>query len=219
MKVERSKNRLYYLDLDHVDPICDGFLVEKQRSFPFPHESTHVTQDIICERGKSGQPEGSPENSRPAWPEEGRLKEKVSLKEAITSVRRQTCYACLELLNIAVASITEGEEPESNATLGDNQASSIRTLKLPGDLKHAYSRGSARPEATSWGALGDSTCNLAKRLTSWCGTWPGKSQGLRSVPREVSRPEALHGRTHVLEEIGKRGGLNSPARKAKKEAD
>jgi hypothetical protein len=54
MKVERSKNRLYYLDLDQVDPICDGFLVEEQRSVPFPHESMHVTQDIICEDYKLG---------------------------------------------------------------------------------------------------------------------------------------------------------------------
>jgi hypothetical protein len=57
MKVERSKNRLYYLDLDRVDPICDGFLVEEQRSAPFPCESTHVTQDIICEGENSGQTE------------------------------------------------------------------------------------------------------------------------------------------------------------------
>jgi hypothetical protein len=71
MKVERSKNRLYYLDLDRVDPICDGFLVKEQRSAPFPVESTHVTQDVTCEREKSGQSEGSLASSRPPWPEGG----------------------------------------------------------------------------------------------------------------------------------------------------
>jgi hypothetical protein len=70
MKVERSKNRLYYLDLDREDPIYDGFLVGEQRSAPSPPESTYVTQDIICEEGKSGQPESSPA-SRPPWPEGG----------------------------------------------------------------------------------------------------------------------------------------------------
>jgi hypothetical protein len=57
MKVERSKNRLYYLDLDRVEPICNGFLVKEKRSAPFPCESTHVTQDIICEGENSGQTE------------------------------------------------------------------------------------------------------------------------------------------------------------------
>jgi hypothetical protein len=81
IKVERSKNRLYYLDLDRVDPICDGFLVEEQRSAPFPREFTQFTQDIICEGEKSGQPEGSPASRRPPWPEEGGLKEKVRPEE------------------------------------------------------------------------------------------------------------------------------------------
>jgi hypothetical protein len=81
MKVERSKNRLYYLDLDRVDPICDGFLVKEQRSAPFLHESTHITQDIICEKGKLGKPKGSPENSRPPWPEGGGLKGKRTPEE------------------------------------------------------------------------------------------------------------------------------------------
>jgi hypothetical protein len=40
MKVQRSKNSLYILDLDQADPICDGSLVEKQRSAPLPREST-----------------------------------------------------------------------------------------------------------------------------------------------------------------------------------
>jgi hypothetical protein len=224
-----------------VDPICDGFLVEEQRSAPFSRESTHATQDAICEG----------EISRPPWPEGGELKEKGSPEEdpprgpeteglheaspasrpddgspcaaltgpeersesaesgggmtvqleVDTPARRQTRYACLELLNIAVACITEGEEPESNATLGDNQASSIRMLNEPSDPKHACTRGSARPEAASWGALGDSSCNLAKWLTSSCGLWPEKFQGLRSVSRKKTMPEALG--TYVLEEIEK----------------
>jgi hypothetical protein len=109
MKVERSKNRLYYLELDRVDPICDGILVEEQRSAPFPIESTHVTQDISCEGEKSGQPEESPENSRPPWPEEGELKEKGSSEEDLLEgpSKRKIRYVCSELLNLAVASIIE----------------------------------------------------------------------------------------------------------------
>jgi hypothetical protein len=76
MKVERSKNILYYLDLDRVDLICDGFLVEKQWSAPFPCESRHVTQDIICEGENLGQTEESPASTRSTWPEGGSLKEK-----------------------------------------------------------------------------------------------------------------------------------------------
>jgi hypothetical protein len=98
MKVERSKNRLYYLDLDRVDPICDGFLVEEQRSAPFPRESMHVTQDIICEQEKSGQPDGSPASSRPPWPEGGRRKENSSPEEG--PVKMKIGYICSELLNI-----------------------------------------------------------------------------------------------------------------------
>jgi hypothetical protein len=121
--------------------------------------------------------------------------------EVDTPARRQTRYACLELLNIAVACITKGEEPESNATLGDNQASSIRTLKLPNVLKHAYAGGNVWPEATSSGALGDDSCSLAKRLTSSSGLWPEKFQGLGSVSSKKTKPEALG--THVPEETGK----------------
>jgi hypothetical protein len=105
MKVERSKNRLYYLELDRVDPICDGFLVEEQRSAPFSRESTHVTQDIICEGENLGQTEESPTSSRPTWPEGGGLKEKDTSEEV--SAKRKTRYTCMELLNIAVASIIE----------------------------------------------------------------------------------------------------------------
>jgi hypothetical protein len=118
MKVERSKNRLYYLDLDRVDPICDGILVEEQRSAPFPVESTHVTQDIICEKEKSGQPDGSPASSRPPWPEGGGLKEKDTLEEG--PVKRKIRYISSELLNLVVASIIEGRtcmrDPENRPT-------------------------------------------------------------------------------------------------------
>jgi hypothetical protein len=215
IKVERSKNRLYYLDLDRVDPICDGFLVEEQRSAPFPCESMHVTQDVICEEN-SDQLKESLANSRPPWPEESGLKEKDSLEEAITSVRRQTRYACLKLLNIAVASITKGEEPDSNATLGDDQASNIRTLKEPGDPKHTCTRGSAQPEAALCGALGDASCSLAKRLTSSCGLWPEKFQDLGSVSRKETRPEAPP-ETRIPEKTGKGGWLNTLARKTGEE--
>jgi hypothetical protein len=88
-----------------VDPIYHGFLVEEQWSAPFPHESTHVTQDIICEKEKLGQPEGNPASSRPPWSEEGGLKENSSPEEV--SAKRKTRYTCMELLNIAVASIIE----------------------------------------------------------------------------------------------------------------
>jgi hypothetical protein len=109
MKVERSKNRLYYLDLDRVDPICDGFLVEEQRSVLFPRESTHVMQDIICESQQTVQSEESPASSRPPWPEEGGLKENSSSEKAPLKglARRKAGYTCMELLNIAVASIIQ----------------------------------------------------------------------------------------------------------------
>jgi hypothetical protein len=48
--------------------------------------------------------------------------------------------------------------------------------------------------------------------------WPERSQDLGSDAREETRPEAPLG-THVLEKTGKGGGLNTLARKAKKEAD
>jgi hypothetical protein len=115
-----------------VDPICDGILVEEQRSAPFPVESTHVTQDIICEEENSGQTEESPVSSRPTWPEGGGLKEKDTPEEVpeggglkakntpeevpvkITK-KQQTPYVCLELLNLAVASLVN--RPSSVCTL------------------------------------------------------------------------------------------------------
>jgi hypothetical protein len=175
MKVERSKNRLYYLDLDQVDPICDGFLVEEQRSAPLPVESTHVSQDIICEREKSGQLEGSPASSRPPWPEGGRLKRKSSPKEDDTSVRRQTRYACLELLNLAVTSITEGcmgtEKPEISTTFeGKQTCNTAKSGTLP--------RCSARPKGPEAGGPegrgspgGAEPIKARSRRNKGCSSW------------------------------------------------
>jgi hypothetical protein len=136
MKVERSKNRLYYLDLDRVDPICDEFLVEEQRSAPFPHESTHVTQDVICERGKSGQPEGSPENGRPPWLEGGGLKENSSPEEAPLKgpQKRKAGYTCMELLNIAVAS-SRPTRPEGGRAANSQVASSEKSASLTASME------------------------------------------------------------------------------------
>jgi hypothetical protein len=233
MKVERSKNRLYYLDLDRVDPICDGFLVEEQRSAPFPHESTHVTQDIICESEQLGQPEESLENSRPLWPEGGGLKEKnlpedpsegsekgrvnipenrqdrssssaslIGPEEREISVaalkKKHARYVCLELLNLACTWVRYGQKnrPESNPSDKDLV---ICTSKLSSPSVVKPVRASRRPSSS-------------------CVVWPERSQDLGSDAREETRPEAPPG-THVLEKTGKGGGLNTLARKAKKEAD
>jgi hypothetical protein len=107
----------------------------------------HVTQDIICEEEKSGQPDGSPASSRPPWPEEGGLKENSLPEEGPVKgpVKRKIRYVCSELLNLAVASIIEGRmymaTPESSVPLGSNQASSSGTSKQPDDPKHACTPG------------------------------------------------------------------------------
>jgi hypothetical protein len=150
MKVERSKNRLHYLDLDRVDPICDGFLVEEQRSAPFPYESTHVTQDVIYERGKSGQPEGSLENGRPPWPEGGGLKENSSPEEASLKgpEKRKAGYTCIELLNIAVAS-SRPIRPEGGRAANSQAASSEKSASLTASMEVPRAGGLTSPGTLS----------------------------------------------------------------------
>jgi hypothetical protein len=60
MKMERSKNRLYYLDLDRVDPICDGFLVEEQRS-PRSHVNPCMSRKTQFAREKTAGHHGQKE--------------------------------------------------------------------------------------------------------------------------------------------------------------
>jgi hypothetical protein len=121
MKVERSKNRLYYLDLDRVDPV-------------FQDKSKSVTHDIICEKEKSWHPaeaKGADGVDIPA---------KHAKKHA-----RYMPRLCQEILNFAVASINEGctctGQPEDSATLGSNQASSSGTSAEAGDPEHACTPG------------------------------------------------------------------------------
>jgi hypothetical protein len=92
----------------------------------------HVTQDIICEEEKSGQPDGSPASSRPPWPEEGGLKENSLPEEGPVKdlVKRKIRYICSELLNIAVASIIENRSarPEGPTSLV-SRPSSVCTMR------------------------------------------------------------------------------------------
>jgi hypothetical protein len=197
MKVERSKNRLYYLDLDRVDPIYDGFSVGKLRSAPCRRKSKLVRHDIICEEEKSRHP--------------------AAKKHA-----RYTPRLCQEILNFAVASINEGctctGQPEGSATLGSNQASSSgpRWPEVGGP------EGSGSPGEDPSGGLakGEGQSSSVTRLNNaldvrleTCGSIANRPSSLcvvkpEEAPREELDPEEASG-AHVPEgrEISAVNGL------------
>ncbi|KAK1664293.1 hypothetical protein QYE76_052452 [Lolium multiflorum] len=188
MKVERSKNRLYYLDLDRVDTICDGFVVGKQRNAPFPRGSTFVTHE-----GGIDIPAKNPEKRH----------------------ARYMPRLCQEVLNFAVASINEGctctGQPEGSATLGSNQASSSgpRWPEVGGP------EGSGSPGEDPSGGLakGEGQSSSVTRLNNaldvrleTCGSIANRPSSLcvvkpEEAPREELDPEKAPG-AHVPEGIG-----------------
>jgi hypothetical protein len=198
MKVERSKNRLYYLDLDRVDPV-------------FQDKSKSVTHDIICEKEKSWHPaeaKGADGVDIPA---------KHAKKHA-----RYMPRLCQEILNFAVASINEGRtctgQPEGSATLGSNQASSSG-LRWP-EVGGPEGSGSPGEDPSGGLAKGEGQSSSVTRLNNaldvrleTCGSIANRPSSLcvvkpEEAPREELDPEEASG-AHVPEgrEISAVNGL------------
>jgi hypothetical protein len=140
-----------------------------------------------------------PGEAPPGDPEIGGMKVDIPARNTKKKKARYMPRVCQELLNISVASIMEecGTGNQAAGTRHHGSLFSTAEEKREGQENltgastgnYACSRatspgGNVWPEAASSGALGDDSCSLTKWLTSSCGLWPEKFQGLRSVSRK-----------------------------------